>query len=57
MEIFIGELLGTFILIVLGAGVVANVVLEKTGGKDSGYIVITWGWGIAVFVAVFITGG
>lgn len=56
MEVFIGELLGTFILIVLGAGVVANVVLEKTGGNASGYIVITWGWGIAVFVAVFITG-
>ncbi len=56
MDVFIGELLGTFILIVLGAGVVANVVLEKTGGNSSGYIVITWGWGIAVFVAVFITG-
>ncbi len=56
MEIFLGEVLGTFILIVLGAGVVANVVLEKTGGNDSGYIVITWGWGIAVFVAVFVTG-
>lgn len=56
MEVFIGEVLGTFILLVLGTGVVANVVLEKTGGNDSGYIVITWGWGIAVFVAVFITG-
>ncbi|MDA0689689.1 MAG: aquaporin family protein [Proteobacteria bacterium] len=56
MDVFIGELLGTFVLIVLGAGVVANVVLEKTGGNASGYIVITWGWGIAVFVAVFITG-
>ncbi len=56
MEVFIGEVLGTFILICLGAGVVANVVLEKTGGNSSGYIVITWGWGIAVFVAVFITG-
>lgn len=56
MEAFIGEVLGTFILICLGAGVVANVALDQTGGKDSGYIVITWGWGIAVFVAVFITG-
>ena len=56
MEAFIGEVLGTFILICLGAGVVANVALDKTGGNDSGYIVITWGWGIAVFVAVFITG-
>lgn len=56
MEAFLGEVLGTFILLVLGTGVVANVVLEKTGGNDSGYIVITWGWGIAVFVAVFVTG-
>ncbi len=56
MEVFIGEVLGTFILICLGAGVCANVALAKTGGNNSGYIVITWGWGIAVFVAVFITG-
>ncbi len=56
MDVFIGEVLGTFILLVLGGGVVANVVLDKTGGQGSGYIVITWGWGIAVFVAVFITG-
>ena len=55
MEAFIGEILGTFILIALGAGVVANVVLHGTGGHGSGYIVITWGWGIAVFVAVFIS--
>lgn len=56
MEAYIGELLGTFILLVLGAGVCANVSLKNTGGYDSGYLVITWGWGIAVFVAVFITG-
>ena len=56
MEAFIGEFLGTFILLCLGAGVCANVALNKTGGNDSGYLVITWGWGIAVFVAVFITG-
>lgn len=56
MEAFIAEFLGTFILITLGAGVCANVALKGTGGNDSGYIVITWAWGIAVFVAVFITG-
>jgi glycerol uptake facilitator protein len=56
MELFVGELLGTFLLIVLGAGVVANVVLNRTFGQNSGYIVITWGWAIAVFVAVFVTG-
>ncbi|MAL18089.1 MAG: aquaporin [Balneola sp.] len=50
---FCGELLGTFMLIVLGNGVVANVVLEKTKGSGSGWIVITWGWGIGVFVGVF----
>jgi glycerol uptake facilitator protein len=50
----IGELLGTFILIVLGNGVVANVNLEKTHSFGSGWIVIAAGWGMAVFVAVFI---
>jgi len=55
MQAFAGEVLGTFLLIVLGAGVVANVVLNKTYGQNSGYIVITWGWGIGVFVAVFVT--
>jgi glycerol uptake facilitator protein len=56
MQAFAGEVLGTFLLIVLGAGVVANVLLNKTYGQNSGYIVITWGWGIGVFVAVFVTG-
>ena len=52
---FCGELLGTFMLMVLGNGVVANVVLPKTKGNGSGWIVITWGWGVAVFVGVFIS--
>jgi glycerol uptake facilitator protein len=56
MEAYIGELIGTMILILLGDGVVANVVLNKTKGNNSGWIVITTGWGLAVFVAVFITG-
>ena len=56
MDAYIAELLGTFILILIGAGVNANVSLAKTGGNDSGYIIITAGWGIAVFVAVFVTG-
>src|SRR5687768_15101506 len=54
MQIFIGELIGTAILIILGNGVVANVVLNKTKGNNSGWIVITFGWAIAVFVAVFV---
>ena len=56
MEAFLGEVLGTFLLIVLGAGVCANVSLNKTIGNSSGWIVITWGWGIGVFVAVYVTG-
>lgn len=53
MNPFLGELIGTAILIILGNGVVANVVLEKTRGQNSGWIVITFGWAIAVFVGVF----
>lgn len=53
VEVFFGELLGTFLLIVLGNGVVANVVLNQTKGSGSGWIVITWGWGMGVFVAVY----
>ncbi|MCF6333406.1 MAG: aquaporin family protein [Draconibacterium sp.] len=53
-EIF-GEFLGTFILILLGNGVVANVNLDKTHSNGAGWIVITAGWGMAVFVAVLAT--
>jgi len=56
MTEFVAELVGTAILLYLGDGVVANVVLNKTLGQDSGWIVITWGWGMAVFVAVFCVG-
>ncbi|HEX4793479.1 MAG TPA: MIP/aquaporin family protein [Humisphaera sp.] len=52
MQHFIAELIGTAILIVLGDGVVANVLLNKTKGQNAGWIVITFGWGMAVFVAV-----
>ncbi len=53
---FFGEILGTFILILLGNGVVANVNLDKTHSHKAGWIVITAGWGMAVYVAVLITG-
>jgi glycerol uptake facilitator protein len=53
MSPFMAELVGTALLLLLGDGVVANVVLKDTKGSDSGWIVITWGWGMAVFVAVF----
>lgn len=50
---FIGEIIGTGLLILLGDGVVANVVLKNTKGNNGGWIVITFGWGMAVFVAVY----
>lgn len=53
MNIFWAELVGTMILIILGDGVVANVVLNKTKGNDAGWIVITVGWGMAVMIAVY----
>jgi len=54
MSNFVAELLGTAVLLLLGNGVVANVVLPKTKGTASGWLVITLGWGAAVFVAVAI---
>jgi glycerol uptake facilitator protein len=56
MSPFLAELLGTMLLIILGDGVVANVVLNKTKGQNSGWIVITAGWAFAVTVAVYAVG-
>jgi glycerol uptake facilitator protein len=56
MNPFIAEFIGTLILIAFGNGVVANVVLKESKGHDSGWIVITWGWGLAVTFAVFTVG-
>ncbi|HPH33279.1 MAG TPA: MIP/aquaporin family protein, partial [Chitinophagaceae bacterium] len=53
MSPFIGEFIGTALLFLLGGGVVANVVLNKTNGQNSGWIVITFGWAMAVFIGVF----
>ena len=53
MSPFLAELLGTAILIVLGDGVVANVVLQRTKGHNSGWIVITAGWAFGVTIAVY----
>ncbi len=50
MNPLVAEFLGTLILIVLGNGVVANVLLSKTKGHGGGWVIITAGWGIAVFV-------
>lgn len=54
MPPFFAELIGTAILILLGDGVVANVILKNTKGSNSGWIVITMGWAMAVFVGVVI---
>lgn len=54
--IFMGELIGTLVLILLGDGVVANVLLNKSKGQNSGWIVITAGWGFAVAIAVYVAG-
>jgi len=53
MSPILAEALGTAILIVLGDGVVANVVLQRTKGQNSGWIVIAAGWGLAVTIAVY----
>lgn len=56
MNQFAAEIIGTMFLILLGNGVVANVVLNGTKGNNSGWIVITTGWALAVFVGVVIAG-
>ena len=53
MHAYVAEFIGTAILILLGNGVVANVVLARTKGNSSGWVVIAAGWGIAVFVGAF----
>ncbi len=56
MSPFVAEFIGTMMLVLFGNGVVANVVLARTKGNGSGWIVITAGWGIAVFVGAFCAG-
>src|SRR6056297_4356301 len=56
MSPYVAEIVGTAILMLLGNGVVANVLLSDSKGNGGGWIVITWGWGIAVFTAVFVVG-
>ena len=56
MSILVAEILGTMMLILLGNGVVANVVLNGTKGNNSGWIVITTGWALAAFVGVVVAG-
>lgn len=54
MNAFFAEFFGTAMILVFGGGVVSNVVLSKTKGHNSGWIVITFGWAIGVFTGVLI---
>jgi glycerol uptake facilitator protein len=56
MQTLLAEAIGTMILVLLGDGVVANVVLARTKGNNGGWIVITVGWGVAVAMAVYAVG-
>ena len=56
MNILIGQLIGTGLLMLFGTGVNANVSLKDTYGNNAGWITITFGWGLAVFIAVFVVG-
>src|SRR3712207_3908885 len=53
MQAYLGEFIGTMLLIILGDGVVAGVLLRNSKAENSGWIVITLGWGMAVAVAVY----
>ena len=53
MQAYLGEFIGTMLLILLGDGVVAGVLLRNSKAENSGWIVITLGWGMAVMVAVY----
>ena len=53
MNPYVAEFIGTALLVLFGNGVVANVVLARTKGNNSGWIVITAGWGLAVFIGAF----
>ncbi len=52
--VFLSEVFGTAMLTLLGCGVVANVALKGTKGNSGGFLMVTWGWGIAVFAGVFV---
>lgn len=56
MKIYLAEIIGTMIMLILGDGVVANVLLNKSKGQGSGWMVITTAWGLAVIIAIFCVG-
>lgn len=52
-DVFISEVLGTGLLLLLGCGVVANVALADSKGAGGGFLLVNWGWGLAVFAGVY----
>ncbi|CAN5146334.1 MIP/aquaporin family protein [soil metagenome] len=56
MDVYLAEFVGTLILVLLGDGVVAGVLLAKSKAEDAGWIVITFGWGMGVAMAVYSVG-
>lgn len=52
---FLSEVVGTGMLVLLGCGVVANVALTKTKGNAGGFLMVNWGWGLAVFAGVLVS--
>lgn len=56
MNVYLSEFIGTTLMILLGNGVVANVVLRGTKGNESGWMVITTAWALAVFIGVVVAG-
>lgn len=56
MSPFSGELIGTMILVIFGCGVVGSVLLNKSKAQNSGWLMITFGWGLGVTIAIYATG-
>ncbi len=56
VQVIVGELVGTFLLILLGNGVVANVALKRTLGNNGGWVAVSFGWGFAVGIAALLSG-
>ncbi|NJC22433.1 glycerol uptake facilitator protein [Arthrobacter pigmenti] len=54
LEVFVAEMFGTFMLLLLGTGVVANVALAGTKGNNGGFLMVNFGWGLAVFAGVYV---
>ena len=56
LDVYLAEFIGTMLLIIIGDGAVATAVLKKSKGEGGGWIAITTGWGLAVAIAVYVTG-